>query len=81
MDYFGLKLATCSSDRSIKVFDVKQEQYNLQQELIGWAEFRIKSEIKLSLKVEPLITSFYCILDTKVQSGSLRGLILNLDQY
>ena len=23
MDYYGTKLATCSSDRSIKIFDVK----------------------------------------------------------
>jgi len=35
MDYFGVKLATCSSDRAIKVFDVKQDQYNLHQELVG----------------------------------------------
>ncbi|KAF6040269.1 SEC13 [Bugula neritina] len=35
MDYFGIKLATCSSDRAIRVFDVKQEQYTLQQELMG----------------------------------------------
>jgi len=36
MDYFGIKLATCSSDRAIRVFDVKQEQYTLQQELMGF---------------------------------------------
>ena len=35
MDYFGVKLATCSSDRAIKVFDVKQDQYSLHQELVG----------------------------------------------
>jgi len=35
MDYFGIKLATCSSDRAIRVFDVKQDQYSFQQQLKG----------------------------------------------
>ncbi|XP_067928473.1 protein SEC13 homolog [Watersipora subatra] len=35
MDYFGIKLATCSSDRAIKVFDVKQDQCSHQQDLLG----------------------------------------------
>lgn len=35
MDYYGTKLATCSSDRSIKVFDVRNGQQSLLQSLLG----------------------------------------------
>ena len=44
MDYFGVKLATCSSDRAIKVFDVKQDQYSLHQELVGWVSLWSRAE-------------------------------------
>ena len=33
MDYYGTKLATCSSDRSIKIFDVKGKDYTLVADL------------------------------------------------
>uniref|UniRef100_K1R2G9 Protein SEC13 homolog n=3 Tax=Magallana gigas TaxID=29159 RepID=K1R2G9_MAGGI len=35
LDYYGTKLATCSSDRSIKIFDVKGGQQTLVTELRG----------------------------------------------
>ncbi|XP_061195561.1 protein SEC13 homolog isoform X3 [Saccostrea echinata] len=35
LDYYGTKLATCSSDRSIKIFDVKGGQQTLITELRG----------------------------------------------
>ena len=35
LDYYGTKLATCSSDRSIKVFDVKGGQQRLISDLRG----------------------------------------------
>ncbi|OWF51253.1 protein SEC13 homolog [Mizuhopecten yessoensis] len=35
LDYYGTKLATCSSDRTIKIFDVKSGQQTLVSELRG----------------------------------------------
>jgi len=36
MDYYGTKLATCSSDRSLKIFDVQSGQQTLLADLRGW---------------------------------------------
>ena len=35
MDYYGTKLATCSSDRSIRIFDVKDGTQNHVADLRG----------------------------------------------
>jgi len=36
MDYYGIKLATCSSDKSVKIFDVKPDgQHSFVTELLG----------------------------------------------
>ncbi|ESP04556.1 hypothetical protein LOTGIDRAFT_207505 [Lottia gigantea] len=35
LDYYGTKLATCSSDRSVKVFDVRNGQQTLISDLAG----------------------------------------------
>ncbi|XP_064632742.1 protein SEC13 homolog [Lineus longissimus] len=35
MDYYGVRLATCSSDRSVKIFDVKNGQQTLLADLRG----------------------------------------------
>ena len=35
MDYYGLQLATCSSDRTVKVFEVKNGTQRLLQTLVG----------------------------------------------
>jgi len=35
MDYYGTKLATCSSDRSVKIFDVRGDQQVLVADLKG----------------------------------------------
>ena len=37
MDYYGTKLATCSSDRSLKIFDVRSGQQTLLADLRGYA--------------------------------------------
>ncbi|XP_046355207.2 protein SEC13 homolog [Haliotis rufescens] len=35
LDYYGIRLATCSSDRSIKIFDVRNNQQTLVSDLRG----------------------------------------------
>ena len=35
MDYYGLRLATCSSDNSVKIFDLKNGSQSLAAELKG----------------------------------------------
>jgi protein transport protein SEC13 len=35
LDYYSRRLATCSSDRSIKVYDVTETQHTLSAELAG----------------------------------------------
>ena len=35
MDYYGIRLATCSSDRAVKIFDVKSGQQTLVADLRG----------------------------------------------
>lgn len=35
MDYYGRRLATCSSDKTIKIFDVTEEQHRLTETLKG----------------------------------------------
>jgi len=35
MDYYGTKLATCSSDRSVKIFDIRGDQQVLVADLKG----------------------------------------------
>jgi len=36
MDYYGTKLATCSSDRSVKIFNVRNDQQVLVADLHGF---------------------------------------------
>lgn len=35
LDYYGLLMATCSSDNTVKIFDVKNEEHVLLAELVG----------------------------------------------
>ena len=35
MDYYGRKLATCSTDRTVKVYEVTGENYKLIADLKG----------------------------------------------
>ena len=36
MDYFGKRLATCSSDRTVKIFEVSEDQQTLVATLTGY---------------------------------------------
>lgn len=35
LDYYGKKLATCSSDKTIKIFEVEGESHKLVDTLVG----------------------------------------------
>ena len=37
MDYYGKRLATCSSDRTVRIFEVVENTQNLVASLPGWA--------------------------------------------
>lgn len=37
LDYYGRRLATCSSDKTIKIFEIDGESHRLTETLKGWA--------------------------------------------
>jgi protein transport protein SEC13 len=37
LDYYGRRLATCSSDKTIKIFEVEGESHRLVETLKGYA--------------------------------------------
>ncbi len=37
LDYYGRRLATCSSDKTIKIFEIDGETHRLTETLKGWA--------------------------------------------
>ena len=37
LDYYGRRLATCSSDKTIKIFEVENESHRLVETLKGYA--------------------------------------------
>jgi protein transport protein SEC13 len=39
LDYYGRRLATCSSDKTIKIFDVDGENHKLTETLRGYSLF------------------------------------------
>jgi protein transport protein SEC13 len=39
LDYYGRRLATCSSDKTIKIFEVEGDQQRLIETLKGYATF------------------------------------------
>ena len=36
LDYYGRRLATCSSDKTIKIFEIEGETHKLTETLRGW---------------------------------------------
>ena len=38
LDYYGRRLATCSSDKMIKIFEIDGETHRLTETLKGWAK-------------------------------------------
>ena len=37
LDYYGRRLATCSSDKTIKIFEIDGDQHRLTETLKGYA--------------------------------------------
>ena len=37
LDYYGRRLATCSSDKTIKIFEIEGDQHRLIETLKGYA--------------------------------------------
>lgn len=48
LDYYGRRLATCSSDKTIKIFEVEGEKHTLVETLRGYvrAELSIYTVLK-----------------------------------
>lgn len=42
LDYYGRRLATCSSDKTIQIFDVDGDQHRLTETLKGYTMFRLQ---------------------------------------
>lgn len=40
LDYYGRRLATCSSDKTIKIFEVEGETHRLIETLKGYVEYK-----------------------------------------
>lgn len=47
MDYYGTRLATCSSDRSVKIFDVKNGGQILVADLRGYVKHSTKTRVSM----------------------------------
>lgn len=54
MDFYGTKLATCSSDRTVKIFEIKGGQQTLVCELRGY----VNCTIVTSLLVLTILTVY-----------------------
>jgi hypothetical protein len=52
LDYYGRRLATCSSDKTIKIFEIEGESQRLTETLKGYGNI---SSLSLALRPHPLI--------------------------
>lgn len=48
LDYYGRRLATCSSDKTIKIFEVEGESHRLVETLKGYVTTDIGRELLLT---------------------------------
>ena len=53
MDYYGRKLATCSSDHSVKVYEVTGDSYKLISDLKGYVYYIIDSTVYIYIEQIP----------------------------
>ena len=75
MDYYGCRLATCSSDRSVRIYDVKGGTQTLTADLRGH-EGPVSNFI-----VNYSVFKFTTIYGMFSRYGKLLGLTLNLETF
>jgi hypothetical protein len=61
MDFYGTKLATCSSDRTVKIFEIKGGQQTLVCELRGYVTCTVCCFITYITTVVYKMNLTYCI--------------------
>lgn len=71
LDYYGRRLATCSSDKTIKIFEVEGEKHTLVETLRGYVMVGHLARF-------PLVDSS---LDTRVLFGASPGHIRNMETF
>jgi hypothetical protein len=64
LDYYGRRLATCSSDKTIKIFEVEGESHRLTETLKGYVDLHIlqlqePSEINLLTRSQTVTKAPY----------------------
>ena len=72
MDYYGKRLATCSSDRTVRIFEVVENTQNLVASLPGWALHYTHTHTH----THSTCSRFTAVM--KVQCGRWTGLIQSL---
>lgn len=68
MDYYGCRLATCSSDRSVRIYDVKNGTQTLAADLRGH-----EGPVSLGKIPQYLDKLSFNFLNYHYRSGKLRG--------
>jgi hypothetical protein len=58
LDYYGRRLATCSSDKTIKIFEVDGDQHRLTETLKGCVPFKDSIEVELILCCAAMMALF-----------------------
>ena len=58
MDYYGCRLATCSSDRSVRIYDVKNGTQTLVADLRGH-EGPVRMNLKQKIEYSCINNIFY----------------------
>lgn len=64
LDYYGRRLATCSSDKTIKIFEVEGESHRLVETLKGYEAFKY-----------PMALALTVFIGTKALCGAWHGYV------
>ena len=75
LDFFGRRLATCSSDRTIKIFDVAGDANSLVAELKGHEVRSIELFVRFFLVVVDAAFFFFFFFFFRVLFGKCSGVI------
>lgn len=69
MDYYGTRLATCSSDRSVKIFDVKNGGQILVADLRGYEKCATKTRVPVESICTLILFLFWQPWGSRVAGG------------